>query len=57
MSFPEWAEAIVAAVRRYLPDARAVRKGARVVQPSSRLRGFSHFSKRSLPRGNCAHIF
>jgi hypothetical protein len=28
MSFPEWAEAIVGAVRRYLPDARAVRKGA-----------------------------
>jgi hypothetical protein len=31
MSFPEWAEAIVAGVRRYLPDARAVRKGGRRV--------------------------
>jgi hypothetical protein len=31
MSFPEWAEAIVAGVRRYLPDAKAVRKGARLV--------------------------
>jgi hypothetical protein len=31
MSFPEWAEAIVAGVRRYLPDAWAVRKGARTV--------------------------
>jgi integrase len=31
MSFPEWSEAIVAGVRRYLPDARAVRKGGRVV--------------------------
>jgi hypothetical protein len=31
MSFPEWAEAIVAGVRRYLPGARAVRKGARTV--------------------------
>jgi hypothetical protein len=31
MAFPEWAEAIVAGVRRYLPDARAVRKGARIV--------------------------
>jgi hypothetical protein len=31
MSFPEWAEAIVDGVRRYLPDARAVRKGARTV--------------------------
>jgi hypothetical protein len=31
LSFPEWSEAIVAGVRRYLPDARAVRKGARVV--------------------------
>jgi hypothetical protein len=31
MSFPEWSEAIVDGVRRYLPDARAVRKGARIV--------------------------
>jgi hypothetical protein len=31
MSFPEWAEAIVAGIRRYLPDARAVRKGHRQV--------------------------
>ena len=31
LSFPEWSEAIVAGVRRYLPDARAVRKGARLV--------------------------
>jgi hypothetical protein len=31
MSFPEWSEAIVAGVRAYLPDARAVRKGARTV--------------------------
>jgi hypothetical protein len=31
MAFPEWAEAIVDGVRRYLPDARAVRKGARTV--------------------------
>jgi hypothetical protein len=31
MSFPEWAEAIVDGVRCYLPDARAVRKGARTV--------------------------
>jgi hypothetical protein len=31
MSFPKWAEAIVAGVRRYLPDARAVRKGHRMV--------------------------
>jgi hypothetical protein len=31
LSFPEWAEAIVAGVRRYLPDAKAVRKGARLV--------------------------
>jgi hypothetical protein len=31
MAFPEWAEANVAGVRRYLPDARAVRKGSRLV--------------------------
>jgi hypothetical protein len=31
ISFPEWSEAIVAGVRGYLPDARAARKGARVV--------------------------
>jgi hypothetical protein len=31
MSFPEWSAAIVAGVRAFLPDARAVRKGARVV--------------------------
>jgi hypothetical protein len=31
MSFPEWSEAIVAGVRVFLPDARAVRKGARLV--------------------------
>jgi hypothetical protein len=31
MSFPEWSEAIVAGVRRYLPDVRAVRKGSRLV--------------------------
>jgi hypothetical protein len=31
MSFPEWSAAIVDGVRRYLPDARAVRKGARTV--------------------------
>jgi hypothetical protein len=31
MTFPEWSEAIVAGVRRYLPDARAVRKGHRRV--------------------------
>jgi hypothetical protein len=31
MSFPEWSEAIVAGVRRYLPDARAARKGHRRV--------------------------
>jgi hypothetical protein len=31
MAFPEWAAEIVAGVRRYLPDARAVRKGARLV--------------------------
>jgi hypothetical protein len=31
MTFPEWSAAIVDGVRRYLPDARAVRKGARVV--------------------------
>src|SRR5664279_5424217 len=29
--FDEWATAIVAAVREYLPDIRAVRKGARLV--------------------------
>jgi hypothetical protein len=29
--FDEWARAIVAAVREYLPDIRAVRKGARLV--------------------------
>jgi hypothetical protein len=31
MTFPEWSAAIVDGVRRYLPDARAVRKGARLV--------------------------
>jgi hypothetical protein len=31
MAFPEWSAAIVAGVRAYLPDARAVRKGPRVV--------------------------
>jgi hypothetical protein len=31
MTFSEWSEAIVAGVRRYLPDARAVRRGTRVV--------------------------
>jgi hypothetical protein len=31
MAFREWAEAIVDGVRRYLPDARAVRKGSRLV--------------------------
>jgi hypothetical protein len=31
MSFPEWSEAIVAGIRRYLPDALAVRKGSRLV--------------------------
>src|SRR5450631_1156092 len=31
MTFPEWSAAIVAGVRVFLPDARAVRKGARVV--------------------------
>jgi hypothetical protein len=31
MAFPEWAAAIVAGVRTYLPDARAVRKGRRLV--------------------------
>jgi hypothetical protein len=31
MSFPEWSEAIVAGMRRNIPDARAVRKGAGVV--------------------------
>jgi hypothetical protein len=29
--FDEWATAIVAAVREYLPDIRAVRKGSRLV--------------------------
>jgi hypothetical protein len=29
--FDEWATAIVAAVREYLPDARAVRKGGTVI--------------------------
>jgi hypothetical protein len=29
--FPEWSAAIVAGVRVFLPDAKAVRKGARVV--------------------------
>jgi hypothetical protein len=31
MAFPEWSEAIVDGVRAYLPDARAVRKGSRLV--------------------------
>jgi hypothetical protein len=31
MSFPQWSEAIVDGVRRYIPDARAVRKGSRHV--------------------------
>jgi hypothetical protein len=31
MMFPEWSAAIVAGVRVFLPDAKAVRKGARVV--------------------------
>ena len=31
MAFPEWAAVIVDGVRRYLPDARAVRKGLRLV--------------------------
>src|ERR1035438_6420655 len=31
MAFPEWSRAIVAGVRRYLPDARAVRQGPRLV--------------------------
>jgi hypothetical protein len=31
MTFDAWARAIVDGVRCYLPDARAVRKGARVV--------------------------
>jgi hypothetical protein len=31
MAFSEWSEAIVAGVRRYLPDTKAVRKGARLV--------------------------
>jgi hypothetical protein len=31
MTFPEWSAAIVAGVRRYLPDARAGRKVPRLV--------------------------
>jgi hypothetical protein len=31
MAFPEWTAAIVACVRAYLPDAKAVRKGRRLV--------------------------
>jgi hypothetical protein len=31
MTFDAWSRAIVAGVRRYLPDARAVRKGPRLV--------------------------
>jgi hypothetical protein len=31
MAFPEWAEAIVAGVRRFIPEARAARKGPRHV--------------------------
>jgi hypothetical protein len=31
MTFPEWSVAIVDGVRAYLPDARAVRKGSRLV--------------------------
>jgi hypothetical protein len=31
MTFPDWAEAIVAGVRVFLPDAKAVRKGPRYV--------------------------
>jgi hypothetical protein len=31
MTFPEWAAAIVAGVRVFLPDAQAVRKGQRLV--------------------------
>ena len=31
MTFPEWAAAIVDSVRRYLPEARAARKGGRHV--------------------------
>jgi hypothetical protein len=31
MTFPEWSEAIVDGVRARLPDARAVRKGSRLV--------------------------
>jgi hypothetical protein len=31
MTFDEWARAIVAGVRRYLPDARAVRRSSRRV--------------------------
>jgi len=31
MTFPEWSAAIVDGVRRYIPDARAVRNGPRLV--------------------------
>jgi hypothetical protein len=31
MTFPEWSRAIIDGVRAYLPDARAVRKGRRLV--------------------------
>ncbi len=31
LPFPEWSAAIVAGVRRFIPDARAVRKGSRLV--------------------------
>jgi hypothetical protein len=31
MTFPEWSAAIVDGVRRFIPEARAVRKGARTV--------------------------
>jgi hypothetical protein len=31
MSFPDWSEAIVAGVRAFLPDARAVQRGSRIV--------------------------
>ncbi len=31
MAFPEWSAAIVAGVRRYLPDVRTVRRGSRLV--------------------------
>jgi len=31
MTFEAWSRAIVAGVRRYLPDVRAVRKGSRLV--------------------------